>query len=89
MQEQLMSDYGDHKPATRDAWNFLQVRLSCCGAKNYTDYVNSSWANHTVSYSSYLLSWLTQKNNICFNVLYLVRRSTRVNYNYCFYLVFD
>ena len=61
MQEQLMSDYGDHKPATRDAWNFLQVRLSCCGAKNYTDYVNSSWANHTVSYSSYLLSWLTQK----------------------------
>ena len=60
MQEQLMSDYGDHKPATRDAWNFLQVRLSCCGAKNYTDYINSSWANHTVSHSYYLISsWLT------------------------------
>ena len=49
MTKQLQEDYNDHHLATRDAWDFLQVHLTCCGASNYSDYVNSSWANETVS----------------------------------------
>lgn len=47
MQIQVKEDYTGPESAGTDAWNYLQVKLECCGANNYTDFTNSYWWNNT------------------------------------------
>lgn len=46
MEAQIKNDY-DTGTAPFDAWNYLQVKLECCGANNYTDFKDSYWWNNT------------------------------------------
>jgi len=47
MEAQVKNDYHPGEEGPFDAWNYLQVKLECCGANNYTDFKNSYWWNNT------------------------------------------
>lgn len=44
MQKQITQNFVTNS-STYFAWNFLQQEMKCCGANNFTDYVNSVWWN--------------------------------------------
>ncbi|XP_074064716.1 tetraspanin-36-like [Macrotis lagotis] len=44
--EELFQSYGKENPET-EMVDFWQSQFQCCGVKNYTDWINKEWFNHT------------------------------------------